>query len=248
MVIVIPMAGESRRFAEAGYDVPKYMLPLLGKSVFHHAVESFAAYFDNCAFLFIYRDIKNTGRFLREACEVMNIAKPHFAELPDPTGGQAETVSLGLTSAGLAAGDGLTIFNIDTFRPGFRYPDTYNLDEIDGYLEVFEGGGPNWSYARPLGGDDNRVAETAEKREISNLCSTGLYYFRNARRFNEALAAFKADGGKSKEAYVAPLYNHLIAEGADIRYHKIDRRAVQFCGVPAEYEAIVARGLDDTRA
>lgn len=45
-MIVIPMAGLSRRFAEAGYAQPKYMLPLPGGSVFAHAVGSFREYFD----------------------------------------------------------------------------------------------------------------------------------------------------------------------------------------------------------
>ena len=47
MVIVIPMAGESRRFSEAGYISPKYELPLAGKSVFRHAVGSFEHYFED---------------------------------------------------------------------------------------------------------------------------------------------------------------------------------------------------------
>ena len=33
-MIVFPMAGLSRRFSEAGYDQPKYMLPLEGGPCF----------------------------------------------------------------------------------------------------------------------------------------------------------------------------------------------------------------------
>ena len=40
-MIVIPMAGLSSRFTKAGYTKPKYMLPLAGKSVFAHSIESF---------------------------------------------------------------------------------------------------------------------------------------------------------------------------------------------------------------
>lgn len=42
------------------------------------------------------------------------------------------------------------------------------------------------------------------------------------------------------ELCVAPLYNRLIAEGADIRFTRIERHAVIFCGVPEEYTAFRA--------
>ena len=37
---------------------------------------------------------------------------------------------------------------------------------------------------------------------------------------------------------MAPLYNHLIAEGAQIFYHEISSSEVTFCGIPEEYEAL----------
>ena len=63
-MIVIPMAGASRRFAEAGHDRPKYMLPARGHSLFHHAVASFRALFASESFLFIARDIAGTADFI----------------------------------------------------------------------------------------------------------------------------------------------------------------------------------------
>ena len=63
-MIVIPMAGASRRFTEAGYDLPKYMLEAHGKSLFRHSVESFSDYFASEPFLFIARKIGPTAEFL----------------------------------------------------------------------------------------------------------------------------------------------------------------------------------------
>ena len=51
-------------------------------------------------------------------------------------------------------------------------------------------------------------------------------------------ALAELDGG---ELYVAPLYNHLIAAGQDIRFTEIAPDEVIFCGIPAEYEAFLAR-------
>jgi dTDP-glucose pyrophosphorylase len=104
-------------------------------------------------------------------------------------------------------------------------------------LEVFAGEGANWSYVRPSDTDERLVAETAEKRAISNLCCTGLYHFRR-EDFLWALAAERAQP-QATELYVAPIYNHLIRRGARVGYEVIGRDEVIFCGTPAEYEQLL---------
>ena len=121
-MIVIPMAGASRRFAEAGYVRPKYELPLEGRSVFAHAVESFRAYFTSHSFLFVVGPAPGAADFVAEACAELGVADARVVALDAPTAGQAETVEKGLAAAGASADVPLTIFNIDTFRPGFRFP------------------------------------------------------------------------------------------------------------------------------
>ncbi|HYG87187.1 MAG TPA: glycosyltransferase family 2 protein [Azospirillum sp.] len=241
-MIVIPMAGLSRRFAEAGFDRPKYMLEAQGRTLFSHAVGSFEAYFDILPFLFVVRDVADTPAFVAEECRRLGVRDARAAVLAHTTRGQAETVALGLRKAGIAPDETVTIFNIDTFRPGFRFPDSFDVAKVDGYLEVFEGEGANWSFVRPAEAGSDRVAETTEKRPISTLCCTGLYHFRHAGAFLSAFeeqAAWPAERLQGGELYVAPLYNTLIAAGADIRFHRIAREAVVFCGVPEEYDAFL---------
>ena len=237
-MIVIPMAGLSRRFRDAGYDRPKFMLDLHGRSLFAHAVDSFRAYFAAEPFLFIARDEPGVPEFVAREVAALGVASARTVLLPRPTLGQADTVRLGLQQAGTDAGTPLTIFNIDTFRPGFRYPAADWMGRADGYLEVMPGTDPGFSFARPSEGDEGRVAETAEKVVISGLASTGLYWFRRAGTFLEAMQgdAARAHG----ELYIAPLYNALIARGLDVRYHLVPADEVVFCGVPAQYEALLA--------
>lgn len=242
-MIVIPMAGLSRRFTEAGYTVPKYMLQAHGRSLFAHAVASFDHYFNTHPFLFILRDIAGTAAFVAEECRALGIRQPRIEVLSAPTSGQAETVALGVAQAALPPATPLTIFNIDTFRPGFRFPTAFDADATDGYLEVFRGSGANWSYVRPALGGDWRVGETAEKRPISDLCCTGLYHFRTVSLFHDAYRHLAEGGAQAMgltELYVAPMYNHLITQGHDIRYDLIAATDVIFCGVPAEYDAFLA--------
>lgn len=233
------MAGLSRRFTEAGYAIPKYMLQAHGQSVFAHAVRSFSDYFSLMPFLFIVRDIAGTPDFVRRESDALGIIDFRISVLDDVTRGQAETVALGLAASAATSGEPVTIFNIDTIRPTFAFP---VFDEpTDGYLEVFRGSGPNWSYVRPARPDSDIAAETAEKREISDLCCTGLYHFASTELFSlayqEYLQRFQKSTDYLPELYVAPMYNLLIERGYTIRFARIDNDKVLFCGVPSEYEA-----------
>ena len=233
-MIIIPMAGLSRRFSDAGYKLPKYMLPLGGRSVFARAVSSFSDLFDR-DFLFVARDVQGTAAFIKEECDRLGIARARTVILDAPTAGQAETVELGIAKAGVGGDVPLTIFNIDTFRPGFRYPDASWFGRSAGYLEVFTGSGANWSYVEPAPGPEPLVLRTAEKQPISDLCCDGLYHFTRADDFLASLAEERR-AVQSHELYVAPLYNHLISIGRAVHFHLVPREAVIFCGVPAEYE------------
>lgn len=234
-MIVIPMAGRSQRFLDAGYDRPKHMLPFAGRSVFDHALGSFSAVFAQVPFLIVARS--SAVGFVRATCRDLGITEAIVVGLDAPTGGQAETVELGLVQASVDRLTPLTIFNIDTFRPGFRFPEG-GLEALDGWLEVFRGEGANWSYVRPAPGAEPIALETAEKQPISDLCCTGMYHFARAGDFLEALEIERAHP-QAPELYVAPLYNHLIQRGAQIGYRLIAREEVIFCGTPSEYEALL---------
>lgn len=241
-MIVIPMAGLSSRFFNAGYTEPKYMLPAHGMPLFDHAVLSFKAYFSNTQFLFIVRNLYNTPEFVAKRCQALGIADYKIVVLEQDTRGQAETVYLGLDEVNDECP--ITIFNIDTFRPNFILPEI--ASHADGYLEVFKGEGSNWSYAKPASATSNVVVATAEKNPISDLCSTGLYHFAHAADFKRAFeqeVRKPVSEWQKAELYIAPLYNDLIQAGKDIRYHLIERDQVIFCGVPSEYDQFVAQGI-----
>jgi len=244
-MIVLPMAGESARFTRAGFDRPKYMLPLHGHSVFSHALGSFHRYFDNEAFLVICRDKPGLLGFIETECAGLGLAseRVQIVSLTEATSGQAETVAEGLRRASVDPATALTVFNIDTFRPGFLHPTLFETEAVDGYLEVFEGDGDAWSFVRAadMHAPTGQVLEVAEKRRISPLCSDGLYHFRSAELFLSLYVEIEGrdpaqlDGG---ERYVAPLYDIAIQRGLDIRYTRVPAEQIRFCGTPEEYRAL----------
>lgn len=235
------MAGLSSRFTKAGYSKPKYMLPLAGESVFAHSIKSFSACFETVPFIFIARTVADTEAFVREETAKLGIKDVRLIILDHETAGQAETVEYGVKEAGVNLKTPLTIFNIDTFRKDFRFPDASWFEMSDGYLEVFNGEGANWSYVGPEKTSvEPLVARTTEKQPISNLCCDGLYHFARAGDFLNALANERLMPS-SPELYVAPLYNHLIQNGKKVHYNLIAQDAITFCGVPEEYAVLLQK-------
>ncbi|AXP09030.1 glycosyltransferase family 2 protein [Campylobacter hepaticus] len=240
MIIIFPMAGLSSRFTKAGYDKPKYMLDLRGYSVFYHVVNSFKRYFNEFEFLFIYRDIQDTKNFIQKECKKLGLLSYQSVKLDKETLGQAHTVMLGLKKANISDNESILIFNIDTFRPNFSLPTILDLSKIDGYLEVFEAEGDQWSFV--LTDENDRVIKTTEKERISSLCSSGLYYFKSVLEFKQTFDIMRDKNDLSKnEFYIAPMYNYLIKKGLLIKYHIISLDEIVFCGTPDEYENLIQK-------
>ena len=238
------MAGLSSRFKVAGYKVPKYMLRAHGKSLFQYSVESFKKYYSTEKFLFIALNTFDTRKFIESECKALGIKSYQVVVLDEATKGQAETVYLGVKTAGIAIYEPLLIFNIDTFRPGFCWPKEFDINVVDGYLETFIGSGKNWSNVLPDDQLQQTVKLTAEKQEISKYCCTGLYYWRFCNDFCRIFEIYqKTDVSRldAGEYYIAPMYNMLISEGKDVRYSVVGSENVTFCGIPSEYEEFKAK-------
>lgn len=245
-MIVFPMAGLSSRFRQAGYEYQKFRLKAFGRTLFEHSVVSFSHYFGSEKLLFVTQRSFYAEEFIRTRLRKLGLQRDdyHIIQLEKPTSGQAETVLLGLKEVSGSENEPLSIFNIDTFRPDFRYPENLDLRQIDGYLEVFEAAGDHWSFVLPEAGDDTgRVLRVTEKERISDLCSTGLYYFKTVSLFRRAYdATYVGTEDHRTETYVAPMYNYLLESGKDIRFSKIDISSIVNCGTPDEYLNVLQRG------
>lgn len=228
------MAGLSSRFFNAGYKIPKYMLPIDNETVFSYCINSFSTYFNDEEFVFICRDIYHTKDFIIKNLSRLGVKNFRIVVLNSETRGQADTVIKGLKDYSNISD--LTIFNIDTFRPNFK---KYLLNSQDGgYLETFIGEGKNWSNILPE--HDNIVKMTAEKQQISKYCCTGIYHFNELSYLRDAFNKNISDASYSylKELFIAPLYNYLIDDGLIVKFTVIDRSDVIFCGTPSEYKIL----------
>lgn len=227
-MIVIPMAGLSSRFFKEGYLLPKYMLDVNGITLFEWAVSSFSNYYKTDHFVFIILAHYDTESFVREQVEKIGIVSYEIVILNEVTKGQAETVYKGICH--YTNDDQLYIFNIDSRLNNFNKVD--DLNNIEGYLEVFEGEGEHWSFVLP--GRNNEVLKTTEKERISNLCSNGLYYFKSSAQFKHHVER-EVEIYAGAEIYIAPLYNYYIQNSQSVIYKKVLKDDIEFCGTPQEY-------------
>jgi len=233
MNLLLCMAGLYRRFREAGYTIPKFLLPWEEATVLDHilnvARESGAR-----PRLVANRRDEAYAEVLRAILERAG-GNPTDLVFVGDTAGQAETARLGIETFGLADMDApLLIHNIDTLLLGRNWDRIRaDLAHADGWIDVFDADSPQYSYVETDA--KHRVLRIREKEVISRLATTGLYGFASARVYLDALARSTPIRG---ELYVSVVYARMIEDGATIlapppgpAEHTI------VLGTPAEYEA-----------
>lgn len=230
MNIVMPMAGRGSRFAQMGISTPKPLIDVRGKPMYAWATEGLPLESAR-RLIFICLAEHLTDRALENDIRT-RYAKydPVIVALNEVTEGQACTVLK--AREWINNDDPLLIFNADTYCPTTLARALVAYDApVDGVLDVFRAPGDKWSFART--NERGRVVETAEKRRISEWATTGLYYFRRGRDFVKHAEAMIADNQReNNEFYVAPVYNRLIAAGADIRTNLVE--TVWVLGTPED--------------
>lgn len=234
MNFVIPMAGLGSRFVEAGYQIPKPLLPAHGKTLLEWSIDSLPLELAT-RLIFVglkeHRDAFGLESIIRDLYQKYD---PAFHWLDQSTRGQAETVCL--AEPLLDHNVGLLIFNIDTAFRSTGLAELLKNSQHDGVLGAFTSREPRFSFASV--DESNHVVEVREKSAISSNALTGLYHFSSTAAFLEiAKQAIDADEREKGEFYVAPLYNKLIAKGAHFVLDHCEAHWI--LGTPSEYQAFL---------
>ncbi len=233
--IVITMAGLGVRFRKVGYDVPKYMIEVKGKTLFEWSISSLEGYRNNVEnYIFIVtKDPKiDVERFIVQRCSDMKITNFEIMIINKPTDGQATTAYL--AKKYWNPENSLLIYNIDTYvEPGEM---NYNELKGDGFIPCFSGEGDHWSFVRL---EDGKVVEIKEKERISNHCTVGAYYFKTCKLYEKLYTEYYSKDQRlvNGEKYIAPLYDYLAKNGGKIYISDIPSNKVHVLGTPEELRA-----------
>jgi dTDP-glucose pyrophosphorylase len=242
LTIVIPMAGRGSRFADAGYALPKPLLPIHGLPMIEVVVRNLAPS-EPARFVFICQrehltafDFEARLRAAAPGCEIVAI--------DGVTEGAACTVLL--AEQAIDADDVLVIANSDQWvdHDMDAHLAVMRRAGADGVIMTMTADDPKWSFVAL--DERHHVTEVVEKVVISDEATVGIYTFARGGDFiRAAKAMIAADERVNGEFYVAPVYNQLIAEGAAIEIDNVGSEGdgMYGLGIPADYEGFLALPL-----
>jgi len=238
MNFLITMAGEGRRFHEAGYELPKMLIEAKGKTLLEWSIDSLPL--NLCSRLIFVAQQKHEDEFQLSKRIISiygnKVKSVHFKFIDKLTRGQSETACLAKRLIDLS--QPLLIFNIDTQFFSSSLEKNLLRKDIDGVLGAFYSEEPRFSFAAL--NDENFVTKTAEKEVISSNALTGLYHFTYPEDFFEAAeSAFSKNETTKGEFYIAPLYNHLITKGRKLIVDMADE--VNILGTPEELKLFIEK-------
>ncbi len=230
--IVIPMAGEGRRFKEAGYSFPKPIIEIGGKTMIDVVVRNLKPAVEH---KFIFVGLREHF----ETYDLHNILKKSTDNkfetvlLSGPTQGAACTVLS--ASSFINNDDELLIANADQFIKGGinAFIERARKETRDGSMVTFPSSHPKWSYART---DKNgKVLEVAEKKVISDHATAGVYYFKTGKSFvSHAQDMIHKNIRHDEQFFVAPVYNELILDDKKIFIDEVPIDSILGMGTPED--------------
>jgi NDP-sugar pyrophosphorylase family protein len=227
------MAGAGSRFAKAGYENPKPFIDIMGKPMIQWVIENLTTKIEH-KFIFICQKEHQEKYTFEKALQDLRPGSQVIG-IDGLTQGAAETV---LFAANLIDNsEPLVIANSDQFvefdLTNFFW--SLNAKSSDGCILTMTSSDPKWSYLKY---DANfQVTEVREKEVISSEATVGIYGFAKGADFvSGARAMIESDARVNGEFYVAPVYNELIRNGAQISFENIgsDKEQMNGLGTPED--------------
>jgi len=223
--ILIPMAGRGSRFVTSGYTVPKPLIPIEGKPMIEHAVDTLGIKGNLIFITQAEHDLASHLYNIYPTCKVIEINKV--------TDGAACTALL--AKEYINNDSPLIITNCDqvmwwddksfsTFVKNYPY---------DGFVVTYTSDTPKNSYIK-LNREGFGV-KLAEKEVISSISLNGIHYWKHGRDFvNSAEDTINRNIRFNNEFYIAPTYNSLIEKGRKIGVYHIPNEQHNAVGTPED--------------
>ena len=214
--IVMPMAGEGSRFANAGWTTPKPLIELNGEPLFKHAISSVAAEGIVMKYSFIVRH-EHIEKYGIDAGIKAFLPSANICSVMKTTRGAVESCLM--AESAIADDDAVIVMDCDLEFRSKKFIEiikeilTQPMDEANGgALVSFESDQPKYSYAEL--NEEGYVIRTAEKEVISNHALCGAYFFSSGKRFKQIAHQLLNEPEFKKPEYYVSLpvsYTHLRA-------------------------------------
>lgn len=226
MNVIITLAGHSRRFKEAGYTTPKFLIPIDGKPMIEHVVNMF--------------DYTDTFHFVINEEQIT--AQPALPEMlkglsSDTTVTVVEPHEIGptysaLQVAGLSDEDEVIISYCDFFVNWNYQLFKRSIHGYDGAIPSFKGfhpasfGDTYYAYMRVNSNDEMlelREKESFTTERHNEHASVGIYYFSSWKLFSK-YSKIVLDSYKNTlpEAYSSLHFNHMVQDDLNVKVFPVN--------------------------
>ena len=214
MVNLIPMAGEGKRFKDAGYSIPKPMIKVDGKPMVIRALESLPKASKNI--LIVRKNHLNIA-------DLKSLLDDYFEniiiiEIDDLTEGQASTCLLSESHISKNS-----ILNIGACDIGFKFdPDKHNelLNKYDSFIWTYTNNSNVLSHPEMYGWvkrklNSDEIEYVSCKKQISDKLLdehvvSGTFTFKNSNLFFAGIKEMiKKNDKVNGEYYLDNIFNHL---------------------------------------
>ena len=231
--IVIPMAGVGSRFIDAGYKIPKPLIPIHNKPMIEVVIHNLTPLIEH-KFIFLCLE-EHISRY--KIHENLKVWAPGCDIIP------IEKVTEGAACTVLEAkklinnSDRLMIANCNQWIDFDinDYLSAFSQSSDDGMIMTMKSSESKWSYVNL--NDENYVTVVVEKEVISDEATVGIYNFRvGSDCVNAAESMIEKNIRVNNEFYVAPVYNQLILKGKKIGIFNIGEvlNGMYGIGTPAD--------------
>lgn len=219
--VVIPMSGYGSRFANAGYILPKPLIPVRGKPMIQVAVENLNFSPESVNFIFIVR-MEHIEKY--NVQYILNLISPGCTIIPVDEVTEGAACSVLLAEKYINNNEHLFIANSDQFVEWNCNEFMYSMmaEDVDGGIATFRADSTKWSYAKT--GKDGFVTEVAEKKCISEHATVGFYYWNKGSDFVKyTRQMIENDVRVNNEYYVCPVFNEAIRDSRKIKIFPVEK-------------------------
>ena len=232
--VVIPSAGQGKRFSEVGMQHPKPLIDVCGKPMIQLVLENF----NNIGKRIIVAQKKHIEKYSIDSLLQTLASESVLVEVDGLTEGAACTVLK--TESLINNNNELIIANSDQYLniDIMKFIERMRNENADGGILTFKDDNPKWSYAKC---DSNgKVVEVAEKVVISNQATVGVYYYKHGSDFVKyTKQMIEKNIRVNNEFYVCPVFNEFIADSKMILIHEIDKENMHGLGTPEDLKTYI---------
>ncbi len=232
--IVVPMAGRGSRFQKEGYELPKPLIPVLGKKPMIEVVIHNLKPKTEHRFIFLC---------LKEHIDKYQIDKKLKNWCPNGIVISVDGVTEGAACTVLLAkeyinnDDPLMIANSDQYVDIDinDYLNQIEKQHADGLIMTLKSNDPKWSFVRF--DKNNKVIELLEKQPVSDEATVGIYNYKHGKDFVDASEEMILKKLKvNNEYYVAPAYNQMVEKGKKLIVYNIgsEMKGMYGMGIPSD--------------